>query len=236
MAKKVFLGIGHGGKDSGAAANGFKEKDLNLKIGLACKTALERSGVLVGISRSKDEADSLNDEVKECNAFAPDLAVEIHNNAGGGDGCEIYHYSKGGTSKILAQNILEEIVAIGQNSRGLKVKLDKTGKDYFGWIRGTVAPAVLVECAFVDNKKDITIIDTAEEQKKMGEAMAKGILKTLGIAFVSDVPKKEEDPSLKPQVKEKVIYRVQVGAFENIENAKALKAELEAKGYSAIIV
>ena len=26
---KVFLGIGHGGNDSGAVANGVKEKDLN---------------------------------------------------------------------------------------------------------------------------------------------------------------------------------------------------------------
>ena len=109
MSKKVFIGIGHGGKDPGAVANGFSEKDLNLQIGLSCKTELERHGVLVGISRVRDENDPLSEEIKECNAFAPDLAVEIHNNAGGGDGAEIYHYSKGGTSKTLAQNILNEI-------------------------------------------------------------------------------------------------------------------------------
>jgi len=32
---KVFLGVGHGGTDSGAIGNGFKEKDLNLSIALA---------------------------------------------------------------------------------------------------------------------------------------------------------------------------------------------------------
>ena len=119
-------------------------------------------------------------------AFAPDYAVEIHNNAGGGDGVEIFHHHKGGKGKTLANNILKEIVAIGQNSRGLKTKTNSAGKDYYGWIRETVAPACLVECAFVDNKKDIAIIDTAAEQKAMGIAIAKGVLKTLGIKWVAE--------------------------------------------------
>lgn len=186
MAKKVFIGVGHGGTDSGAVANGLKEKDLNLAIALACRDELVRHGVTVGISRTKDEADPLADEIKECNAFAPDYAVEIHNNAGGGDGVEIYHHYGGGKGKTLAQNILNEIVAIGQNSRGLKTKKNSDGKDYFGWIRQTNAPACLVECAFVDNKEDIAIIGTAAEQKKMGIAIAKGVLKTLGIKWVAE--------------------------------------------------
>ena len=122
MAKKVFIGVGHGGTDNGAVANGLKEDNLNLAIALACRDELTRHGVTVGMSRTKDEADTLADEIKECNAFAPDYAVEIHNNAGGGDGVEIYHHFGGGKGKTLAQNILNEIIAIGQNSRGLKTK------------------------------------------------------------------------------------------------------------------
>lgn len=186
MAKKVFIGVGHGGADNGAVANGLREDNLNLAIALACRDELTRHGVMVGMSRTKDEADPLSDEIKECNAFKPDYAVEIHNNAGGGDGVEIFHHHKGGKGKTLANNILKEIVAIGQNSRGLKTKTNSSGKDYYGWIRETVAPACLIECAFVDNKKDIAIIDTAAEQKKMGIAIAKGILKTLGIKWVAE--------------------------------------------------
>ena len=66
MSKKVFLGVGHGGKDSGVAANGFKESDLNLKIALYVKSELERHGVIVGISRTTDENDPINEEIKEC--------------------------------------------------------------------------------------------------------------------------------------------------------------------------
>ena len=45
MAKKVFLGVGHGGTDPGASANGLKEKDVNLGIALAAREHLERAGV-----------------------------------------------------------------------------------------------------------------------------------------------------------------------------------------------
>ena len=79
---KVFIGVGHGGSDPGAVANGVKEKDLNLSIALACKDMLEKHGVSVKMSRASDENDTLSEEIKECNAYAPDLAVEIHNNAG----------------------------------------------------------------------------------------------------------------------------------------------------------
>ena len=103
---KVFIGVGHGGSDSGAIANNLKEKDLNLAIALACRDELKRHGVEVGISRTKVENDPLADEIKECNAFKPDYAVEIHNNAGGGDGVEIYHHYGGGKGKTLASNIL----------------------------------------------------------------------------------------------------------------------------------
>ena len=220
---RVFIGVGHGGNDPGAVANGFKEKDLNLAIAKACNDELIRHGVSVLMSRTKDENDPLADEIKECNAFAPDYAVEIHNNAGGGDGVEIYHHYGGGKGKALAQNVLNEIVAIGQNSRGLKIKKNSDGNDYFGWIREIKAPCCLIECAFVDNKTDIAIIDTAAEQKKMGIAIAKGVLKTLGIAY------KAPEGSTK-------LYRVQVGAYSVKANAEAMQKKLKAAGFDAIIV
>lgn len=227
MAKKVFLAIGHGGKDPGAVANGLKEKDVNLVIGLAARNELVRHGVVVGMSRTTDEDDKTT--VAECNAFNPDYAADIHNNAGGGDGVEIYHHYKGGASKDLAQNVLDAIVAIGQNSRGLKIKKNALGKDYFQFIRETKAPAIIIECAFLDSK-DVEIIDTDAEQKAMGKAIAKGILKELGIAYV------EEKPVVTDTNVGGKIYRVQVGAYSKRENAEAMVKKLKADGYDAIIV
>ena len=183
MAKKVFLGVGHGGSDPGAVANGIHEADLNLTIALKCRDELLRHGVSVMMSRTKDENDTLPEEIRECNAFDPDLAIDIHNNAGGGDGAEAYYYTGGGTSKTLAENVLAAITKTGQNSRGAKPNIINGIKEYFGFIRETNAPAIIVECAFVDNKTDMQIIDTVAEQQAMGVAIAKGILKTLGIAY-----------------------------------------------------
>lgn len=232
MAMRVFIGVGHGGSDPGAVKNGLKEKNLNLAIALACQDELARHGVLVKMSRKKDENDPLTDEIKECNSFNPDLAVDIHNNAGGGDGCEAFYSIYGGTGEVLAKNILAEIVKIGQNSRGAKTKKNSAGKDYFGFIRQTKAPATIVECAFVDNKKDIQIIDTKEEQVAFGVAIAKGILKTLGIKWnAPEVPKKEE-PKEENTGK---MYRVQTFAGSK-SGAEAMVKKLKAAGFDAIIM
>jgi N-acetylmuramoyl-L-alanine amidase len=229
MAKKVFIGVGHGGSDPGAVANGFREKDLNFDIALACQYELARHGVLTKMSRTKDENDPLSEEIRECNAFGPDLAVDIHNNAGGGDGAEVYYSVNGGTGATLAWNILAEIKKTGQNSRGAKTRKNSAGNDYYGFIRSTKAHAVIVECAFVDNKTDMQIIDTEAEREAMGVAIAKGILKTLGVAYKPEKDEAEQSAPGNP-------YRVQVGAYAVRANAEAMLQKLKAAGYDAIIV
>jgi N-acetylmuramoyl-L-alanine amidase len=218
--------VGHGGSDSGAVGiNGSREKALNLSIAKACGAALQRHGVTVQLSRTKDEHDPVQQEVAECNSFAPDLAVDIHNNAGGGDGVETYYSVLGGVSKTLAHNILDRVAALGQRSRGAKTRLNNSnGSDYYAFIRETKAPAVIVECAFVDSA-DIALIDTEAERIAVGEAIARGILDTLGLAY---------KPATSPSEAEK-LYRVQVGAYRNRANAEAIVKRLKQAGYNAII-
>ncbi len=220
---KVFIGVGHGGNDSGASKY-LVEKDINLVMALACRDYLEKNGVQVLMSRTKDENDPINDEIKECNAFDPNLAIDIHNNAGGGDGFEVYYHYKGGTSKTLAENIEAEVKAIGQNSRGCKIRLNSSGTDYYGFIRKTACPAVIVEGCFVDNATDVQISDSLEEQKAFGVAYAKGILKTLGISV------KENSEQSKPSSNAK--YYVQVGAYASKENAEKQLQKAKDTGFS----
>ena len=187
---KVFIGVGHGGADPGAVANGIKESYANLEVAKACADVLEAHGVEVMLSRTSDVTEDLTDRIRECNAFKPDLAADIHHNAGRGDGAEVYHAHNNTYDDALAKNILDGIEKIGQNSRGLKTKLTSSGKDYFGFIRQVLCPSVLIECAFLDSK-DVEIIDTPEERKAMGVAIAKGFLKTLGIAYKENAKKPE---------------------------------------------
>ena len=235
MSKKVFIGAGHGGSDPGATANGFYEKDLNLPIALACRDELKKYGVEVLMSRTADVDDTLNAECKRCNSFAPDLALDIHNNAGGGDGAEVYYHVGGGVSKTLAQNILNEIVKIGQNSRGIKTKVNDDGTDWLGFIRMTSCPAVLVECAFMDNKADLQTVNTPEKQKTMGTAIAKGILKTLCINTAAASSKPTDTKDTNKNTPRKKLYRVQVGAFAEKSNAENMLKELKKKGFDGFI-
>ena len=197
---KVYLGVGHGGSDAGAVKY-IVEKDVNLQMALACKEYLEANRVQVKISRTTDKDKDLNARINECNAYDPDLAVDVHNNAGGGDGFEVFHTIHGGIGKTLAQNIEKEVKAIGQNSRGCKTKKRSDGTDYYGFIKWIKAPSIICEGVFVDNKADATQADTLKEQKAFGVAYAKGILKTLGITSNNE-PKQEKESNYTTFVKE----------------------------------
>ena len=220
---KVYIGVGHGGSDSGAVANGLKEKDVNLEVSKACMKKLQDNGVEVKISRLTDIDSTINSKVTEANRWPADYVVEVHHNAGGGDGVEVFYSMNGGKGKTLAQNILDSIVRLGQQNRGIKTKISN-GKDYFGIIRETKAPAVLVECAFLDSK-DKAIVDTAAERKKMGEALASGILKTLGI--------KEK---VKTTTTTTTVYKVQIGSFTKKANAEDAVKKAKKAGFDAVIV
>ena len=182
MSYKVYLDPGHGGSDPGAASGGLKEKDLTLTTSLACRDYLQANGVTVKMSRTKDQENSLNGSCAESNRWKPDCHVSIHYNAGGGDGAEVWHtiYKSASQGDELGTCILDQLKKLGQQSRGLKTKKNAQGTDYFGAIRMTNAPAVIVECGFIDNATDRKLFDTAAEQKKIGQAIAKGILKWLG--------------------------------------------------------
>ena len=177
---KVFLGVGHGGKDPGAVGGGLKEKDVNLAIALACQNELAKYGVLVKLSRTGDADDPLSEEIRECNAFGPDLALDIHINAGGGKGFEVFHALAGGKGKVLAEMIEQEVLAMGQTSRGCKTRANSAGRDYYGFVRSTKCPAVIAEFGFIDNTADRAKFDEAAEMDAIGRAYARGILKTLG--------------------------------------------------------
>lgn len=232
MTKRVFIGVGHGGKDPGALKY-IKEADANLQMALGLKAELERHGVTVGISRLKDEDDPLIEEIREANSFAPDVAVECHNNAGGGDGFEVYHQTNGYATKSikLAQCIEARVVVSGQKSRGVKTRLNGSGTDYFGWCRQVKAPAVLCEGFFVDNATDSRDYNTAAKQQAFGRVYAWGVLDYLGIAIKPQVDKPAGKPVEQPQADKKLLYTVQVGAFASAKSAADLYAKLSDMGY-----
>lgn len=221
MSIRVFIGVGHGGSDPGAVKY-VREAEANLTIALELKKQLEAAGIVVGMSRTKDENDPIGEEIREANAFFANskdncLAVEVHNNAGNGDGFECFIQTNqfASKSRACAEAIEAEVKALGQNSRGLKTKV-------FGWTYNVKAPAVLLEGFFVDNKADAADFDTVAEQQELGRAYARGVLKYLGI------------DSNKVEVKEN--YTVEaVGEFDSKEKAENALKQVEALGFTGSV-
>ena len=211
---KVFLSAGHGGSDPGACAFNLKEKDINLNIMLTCNDILVRHGIDTVLSRSKDENDPVKEEVKEANASKADIAVSFHTNAGKGDGSETW-YSKGSVKGAkLAELCEKHTKQIGQNSRGVKPSQSL----YF--VKYTTMPAVICECAFIDNDIDNDIIDTNEECKTFGIAYAKAILEYFGIEYIESKTTK---------------YTVQIGAFSDRANATEMCRKIKSVGFDAFV-
>lgn len=176
----------------------------------------------------KSQSDVLQKIVKRCNEHKADLDLSIHFNAGGGKGVETLVYNTNSGAKAYALNIVNTIASLGFANRGVKSRPD------LYVLKNTKAPAVLIECCFVDSKDDCS--------KYNYVSMAGAIVK--GITGQSVINKPTEN--LKPAggtsstntntSNSDVLYRVQVGAFKNKGNADALLKDLKSKGYEAVIV
>ena len=77
----VVLDPGHGGKDPGAVGNGFKEKDINLAIGLKMEKTLKNKGFNVKMTRNTDVYLKLQERTDIANKANADMFVSIHVNS-----------------------------------------------------------------------------------------------------------------------------------------------------------
>jgi len=174
---KFGIDIGHNCPyDTGAV--GIKSEDeLNKEVGTKVIEKLSILGHTV-INCTPATASSLNESLKyrvtTANNNNVNLYVSIHFNAGGGTGTEIYSYGLSGTGFNYAQKVLKEIVALGYTNRGVK-----DGSSLYV-IKNTIAPSILIECAFVDSEADMN--------RYNGEYMANAIVKGLTGVIPSSTP------------------------------------------------
>lgn len=133
------------------------------------------------------QKDVLNKIVRKCNAHTVDLDVSIHFNSGASDekgngrttGTEVLVYASGKMPDKAATNITKEIAKLGFANRGVKARPD------LYVLNATKAPALLVECCFVDDADDVKLYNA----KKMAQAITVGILNTYATYKVATVKK-----------------------------------------------
>ena len=210
MSKKIYINPGHSDKDPGAV--GYEtERRLNVKVSEYMKAYLLDS-YDCQVKMTPGSENGLAAVAEEANRWGADLFGSNHFNAGGGDGYEALVY---GSNRVELGKIFEKHVkAIGQNSRGVKLRPD------LAVLRLTKMPAVLNEGAFVYNQKDISDWNEDGELEKLGKAYAEAAAEVLGLDAKST----------------KILYRVQVGAYRSADNARAALKKLEAAGFCGVVV
>lgn len=193
----ICISIGHGksakgGYDSGALGGNYQEFKIAREIGKYIGEAFKGYACTADVI-NYDATLYLTDRIAHVNKHGYDLAMEIHLNASGGTGSEVYYKHKSSTGKKLAAAISKSIAkTFGIRDRGAKIKINPAnGTDYFGFVRSCKCESLLIETVFIDTASDRKHVETAAGQRQCAEAIVKAIADFYGI-------KKKTAPAVKP--------------------------------------
>ena len=178
----ICISIGHGksakgGYDSGALGGNYQEFKIGREIGKYIGEIFKGYACTADVI-NYDATLYLTDRIAHVNKHGYDLAMEIHLNASGGTGSEVYYKHKSATGKKLAGAISKSIAkTFGIRDRGAKVKINPAnGTDYFGFVRSCKCESLLIETVFIDTASDRKHVETAAGQRQCAEAIVSAIV------------------------------------------------------------
>lgn len=190
----VVIDPGHGGDNLGAEPFGdIKEKDLNLKVGLAMYEELSKyDGIEVYLTRDSDIDLSLKERVEIAKEYHADFIFCLHFNMSEHHsffGAECFIPSQGelyAKAKSFSLIEMESLTGLGLADRGIKTKLKSDGvSDYYGIIRNASAyqiPSVIIEHCHLDHVNDSPYWDTDEWLTFYGKLDAEAVAKYFGLS------------------------------------------------------
>ena len=223
---KVIIDAGHGGMDPGAIHEGRMEKNDTLNLALAVGDILKKNGVDVVYTRTDDVYDTPFEKAQIANRDGGDFLISIHRNSSPEpdqySGVESLVYNKQGRKVQLAENINSELEKVGFRNLGVKER------PYLIILKRSKMPAVLVEAGFLNTAADNELFD--ERFGAIAEAIADGILKTLGEDGLLQLEQQEDDTPAEKR------YRVQTGAYRNWAYAENLLRRLQSQNFPAYIL
>ncbi|MDZ7270378.1 MAG: N-acetylmuramoyl-L-alanine amidase [candidate division KSB1 bacterium] len=173
---RVCVDAGHGGRDSGAVGTNpftLEEKTVNLAIALLLEQELRARGHEVVMTRRRDWYVSLEARADFANRLDVDLFISVHANASfdpATEGMEVFHFPGATISNRYGRSIL------GSMLRRFPDHLDRGVKEAnFAVLRLTDMPAVLVECEFITNPRQLRFLAAPDRQAALARAIADGV-------------------------------------------------------------
>lgn len=195
--ERVVLDPGHGGRDPGAIApSGAYEKHLALDIAERTADILRAEGIEVLLTRDRDKFLQLGFRPRIAGNRDADIFVSIHLNAAPSaqaSGIETYRLTASGfpsvenagekqfdpskyrgngyngANTLLGFQIQKRLcAATGGVDRGLR-------HARYAVLKNVECPAVLVECGFLSNKREESLLNSGDYRQKLAAGIAAGI-------------------------------------------------------------
>lgn len=228
----VVIDAGHGGSDPGAASNDGKylEKNLALDISRKIEQLAPAYNIKVVMTRTGDNlpggTTDKNNALKARTALAEkirsDMYISIHishsDNKGPYSGFEVWVSNKDNErtnqSKQLGAALTQELGKLYTTNKTLKQRTTNI------WVlEQTPCPAVLIECGYIDNDKDLAFISNSGNQEAIAKKILEGIVnsKSKPSAAVSEPtptvqPVANATPAAKPAPANNTTQVMQVSA------------------------
>ncbi|MBR2916974.1 MAG: N-acetylmuramoyl-L-alanine amidase [Clostridia bacterium] len=190
--KTFVIDPGHGGIDAGASSGEAVEKELNLKIANCLRVFIEENGGIVvmtrktdtntadpnrkkTVSQKKSDLETRKNLPEKVNA---DIFISIHMNKFSEEkykGAQVFCAPSSPESEKLGEFIQASLIknADPENTRKLK-----DGKSIY-ILKDAAIPSVLVECGFLSNKEETSLLMTESYQQKIAWSIFMGITEYL---------------------------------------------------------
>ena len=177
------------GADGGAVAtNGITEAELNIKIALKVQELLEQSGATVILTRSDEniiyevdsktlrqkKVDDTKKRVKLGNESSANIFVSIHLNKiteTQYSGWQTFYNLKNDNGKLLAEKIQN---SLNETMNKTSTKLPKSINNIY-IVDNVTIPLCLVECGFLSNPEELSLLVQDDYQDKLAFGIYTGI-------------------------------------------------------------
>ncbi|MFI3306961.1 MAG: N-acetylmuramoyl-L-alanine amidase [Mycoplasmatota bacterium] len=182
--KVIYIDPGHGGIDPGAVYKDLLEDEINLKISIQLKYALESKGAIVYLTRSGDydlaspdstyrkQSDLLNRSIL-INESNCDLFISIHLNSvtsSTWSGAQVFYDAINESNKYLAESIQESL------KNDISTTREASLLENMYMLKNTTTLGVLVEVGFLSNENDRYLLTQDDYHIKVSNSITNGII------------------------------------------------------------
>ena len=188
----VVIDAGHGGQDPGAVTGSVRESDLNLDVAQRLRDKLVKRGFNVVMTRETDDGlylegrtewektEDMRSRKSIVNSSGASVMLSIHQNFfsdKSASGAQVFFSGINPENEALAQILQAKLTGIAktENSRAV------SRNDELFMLKGNEMPSVLIECGFISNDEELSLLCDEGYRSGLASAIYEGVCEYLGV-------------------------------------------------------